>query len=69
MGWQRFFFAFVDVSDMSSIVPGGDTSKRFVEVTGLNPGTGYRFRVYSTNSYGVGPRSRPSGMELLVYNS
>lgn len=49
------------MSDVSSIVPGLDNKKRVVEVHGLNPGCGYRFRVYSTNSFGVGPRSRQSG--------
>ncbi|XP_061176195.1 contactin-like [Saccostrea echinata] len=57
---NEWFIAIDHVADISSIIPGGDPNKRVVEVIGLNPGSGYRFRVFSSNSYGVGPGSRPS---------
>lgn len=64
---NEWYTAVDHVSDVSSIVPGLDNKKRVVEVHGLNPGCGYRFRVYSTNSFGVGPRSRQSDAYTTRY--
>ncbi|XP_022316570.2 contactin-3-like isoform X2 [Crassostrea virginica] len=64
---NEWYIAVAHVSEMSSIVPGQDTSKRIVEVPGLNPGTGYRFRVFSTNTFGVGIRSRVSDAYTTRY--
>ena len=36
------------------------TDKRRAIVDGLNPGTGYRFRVIGLNMYGAGTPSTPS---------
>ncbi|KAK7478536.1 hypothetical protein BaRGS_00030208 [Batillaria attramentaria] len=38
----------------------GETDKRRAEVEGLNPGTGYRFRVLARNQFGLGTPSMPS---------
>ncbi|KAK3106223.1 hypothetical protein FSP39_015497 [Pinctada imbricata] len=45
------------VADSAGIVPGEDQTKRYVLVEGLNPGTGYHFRVRAANSFGIGPPS------------
>ncbi|XP_071155484.1 contactin-like [Mytilus edulis] len=42
------------------IIPIEDNSKRIYQLSGLNPGVPYKFRVRAANAFGIGPIGRPS---------